>query len=324
MYSKTIALTGAFAALAAAVPMAKRDIVWVTQTEEAVVTVPVTTTVWVDPTEVPQHYGHKHSPKKQTKTVQSTIIVRPSPSAASSQAAPSSYEAPSSSAAPVAPASSSEESSSVYVAPTPSSTYVAPTTSTPVYVAPTTSSSVYVAPTPSSTYVAPTTSSVYVAPTTSSTSVYVAPSTYEAPSSTSAAAPAYSSAAASSGSGVSSGMGASGTSYTGDLTYFAVGLGACGQTSTEQDKMVAISEKIFDSYLSEAGGNPNKNPLCGKSITITGADGSPYTAQIWDRCPGCDEGSLDLPEAFFNTVTYDPATKKSGDGRVKGMKWSFN
>lgn len=312
MFTKTIALAGAFAALAAAVPMAKRDIVWVTQTEEAVVTVPVTTTVWVDPTDAPKHYGHQHSHKKQTKTIQSTVIVRPSPPAASSEAAPSSYEAPSASSAPVAPASSSEESSSVYVAPAPSSTYVAPTTS-----------SVYVAPTTSSVYVAPTTStSVYVAPTTSS--VYVAPSTYEAPASTSAAAPAYSSASSSSGSGVSSGLGASGTSYTGDLTYFAVGLGACGETSTEQDKMVAISEKIFDSYLAEAGGNPNKNPLCGKYVTITGADGSPYKAQIMDRCPGCDEGSLDLPQAFFNTVTTPAGSSTPADGRAKNVKWSFD
>jgi hypothetical protein len=333
MYAKTIAISGALAALAAAVPMAKRDVVWVTQTAVDMVTVPVTTTLWVDPTDVPVHYGHQHSHWTPSHPASSAPSVSAPAAPSSTEAAPSSYETPASSSTEVAPVSTAEtSSSSVYVAPTTSSVYVAPTTSTSVYVAPTTSTSVYVAPTTStsvyvapttstSVYVAPSTTSVYAAPTTSS--VYVAPTTTETPSSTSAAPPAYSSSSSGSGDGVT-GMGAPGTWYEGDLTYFAVGLGACGNTSTEADHMVAVSEKIFDSYLSEAGGNPNNVAICGKYVTITGVDGNPYKAQIMDRCPGCDEGSLDLPETFFNTVTYDPSTKKSGDGRVHNIKWEFD
>lgn len=292
MYTKNVlAVSGALLSVVAAVPMVKRDIVWVTETHEDVVTMPVTTTVWVNPGEtVPTssatHFGHNHRHSKVTSYVESTVTVQPASSstpetsavetsAESSSAAPSSYEAPS-------------------------------------------TSSVYVAPTTSSVYVAPTTSSVYVAPTTSSTSEYVAPtSTYVAPTTTSAAAAATSSAASSSsGSSLSSGMGASGTSYTGDLTYYATGLGACGVTSGYDDHIVAISEAIFDSYSDN--GNPNNNPLCNKQVTITGVDGSDYTATIVDRCTGCAAADLDLSEGFFNTVT------SNGDGRVHNMSWKFD
>lgn len=51
---------------------------------------------------------------------------------------------------------------------------------------------------------------------------------------------------------------------TGDLTYYAPGLDACGWTSSLDDAIVAASYAVFDA----AGGdkpNPNADPLCGKS-----------------------------------------------------------
>merc|ERR1711881_87422 len=165
-YAKNIVATSALVAAVAAVPMAKRDIVWETETHVNIVTVPATTTVWVDasgePVAAPStraHFGHGHHG--------------------------SSAEATTTSAAPVETSSST----SVYVAPTTSSSeYVAPTTSsTSEYVAPTTSStSVYVAPTTSSTseYVAPTTTSMAPVP-----SSYQATSTSAAPASTADSAP---------------------------------------------------------------------------------------------------------------------------------------
>lgn len=285
MYSSSIlAVSGALLSVVAAVPLVKRDILWITETAVDVMTIPVTTTVWVDwspsssssPVEAAatySHFGHHHH-STLTSTVQAAVTV-------------------SSSAAPV-----SESSSSVYVAPTTSSVYVAPTTSS-IYVAPTTIS-VYVAPT--------TTSSVYVAPTTTeAASSYVAPTT-------ASSAPAATSSAAS-GSGLTSGSAAAGTSYTGDLTWYDDGLGACGQTSGPSDSIVAISHVIFDSYPD--GGNPNNNPTCLKQVSITGADGSEYTATVVDRCVGCNEGDLDLSEDFFNIVT------NNGNGRVPGMSWKW-
>ena len=235
MYAKNVFAAGALLSVVAAVPMVKRDVVWVTETDEAVVTVPVTTTVWVNPGEsIPtasasssaSHYGHHRS--HVTTHVQSTVTV--------------------SSAAPASTEESSVESS----APAASS-YVAPTTSTTEEAAPTT---------PSST-------SVYVAPTTSSTSEYVAPtptqtpsSTYAEPSTTSTSAAPAATSSASSGS-ANTGDGAPGTEYTGDLTWYDVGLGACGITSSPSDKIVAIAESLFDEYTPTSGihaGNPNGQP----------------------------------------------------------------
>jgi hypothetical protein len=52
--------------------------------------------------------------------------------------------------------------------------------------------------------------------------------------------------------------------FTGDLTYYSPGLGACGVVSTDNDSIVAISHFLFDAEAD--GTNPNNNPLCGKMI----------------------------------------------------------
>ncbi|KAG9884578.1 hypothetical protein KCU94_g18123, partial [Aureobasidium melanogenum] len=295
-----IAASALFGAIANAAPLNKRDVVWVTEIATDIVTVPVTMTVWanaeetsVSTTTTSSRHGHQFFHSKASTTSTPDAVVSTS----------------SSSSVYVAPTPSS---TSVYVAPTPSTTsiYVAPTTSSEVYVAPTTSTSeVYVAPTTSSVYVAPETTSTYVAPTIESTSVYAAPTT-----STTSSAPA-ATTSASSGSGVSSGMAASGTEYSGDLTWYDIGLGACGETSVDGDHIVAISHVIFDAYST---GNPNTNPLCGKYVTINGKDGQAYQAKVVDRCVGCAEADLDLSHEFFNSVT------SNGDGRVSGMSWTWN
>ncbi|KAK0927981.1 hypothetical protein LTR48_002154 [Friedmanniomyces endolithicus] len=320
MYSKNIFAAGALLSVVAAVPMAKRDIVWVTETDEATVTVPVTTTIWVNAGEsVPatsaaattstvSHFGHHRS--HSTSTVHSTVTVSAIVSSVTSVAAP----ATTSSSVYVAPTT---PSTSVYVAPTTStSVYVAPTTSTSVYVAPTTSTSVYVAPTTStSIYVAPTTStSVYVAPTTS-TSIYVAPntstpaasitlSTYQAAVSTTAAATTAAAAA--------SGTTPSGATYTGDITHYDVGEGSCGWTNSDSEAVVAIPHGMMNN-----GANPNNNPLCGQMITISYA-GATTQAKIVDTCGGCDGAAIDLSPTLFTTVA------PSGDGRVHGVEWWFD
>merc|ERR1712039_764814 len=264
--------------------MAKRDIVWETETHVNIVTVPATTTVWVDasgePVAAPStraHFGHGHHGSSAEATTTSAAPVETS---SSSYEEPSSYKAPSST------------SSSVYVAPT--------TSSTSVYVAPTTSSSEYVAPTTSSTseYVAPTTSSTsdYVAPTT--TSMAPVPSSYQATSTS--AAPA------------STADSAPGTTYTGDITHYSPGLGSCGWTSSSSDAIVAIAHGIMDN-----GANPNNNPLCGQYITIS-YQGSTHQAKVVDTCPGCEDAAIDLSPSLFEAVA------PNGDGRVHGVEWWFN
>lgn len=332
------AASSLFGALVNAAPLNKRDLVWVTKTDVAVVTVPVTMTVWV-PFQNDDRFARQSFTRDVVSTVSSVVVsaststsVYVEPSATSTSAITSNSSALASTSTIASNTStititSSSTSTSVYVAPTTStSEYVAPTTtSTSVYVAPTTTStSVYIAPTTTSStsvYVAPTTStSVYVAPTTSSTSVYVAPTTtststsvYIAPSTTSSsAAAAATTTAASSGSGVA----AAGTTYTGDLTWYDVGLGSCGITSTSSEAIVAVSHTIMDDPQYYTA-NPNNNPLCGRKVSITGVDGTKYTASVVDRCEGCAKADLDLSADFFNLVT------KNGDGRVHNIAWSW-
>ncbi|KAI7002085.1 hypothetical protein KC359_g82 [Hortaea werneckii] len=294
MYAKNLVATSALVAAVAAVPMAKRDIVWETETHVNIVTVPATTTVWVnaagEPVAAPTtraHFGHGHHDHGSSAEA-TTTSAAPVETSSSSYEEPSSYEAPST-------------STSVYVAPTTSSTseYVAPTTSsTSEYVAPTTSStSEYVAPTTSST-------SVYVAPTTSSTSEYVAPTTTSVAPVPSAYEPSSTSAAP-----ASTADSAPGSTYTGDITHYSPGLGSCGWTSSSSDNIVAIAHGIMDN-----GANPNNNPLCGQTITIS-YQGSTHQAKVVDTCPGCEDAAIDLSPSLFEAVA------PNGDGRVHGVEW---
>ncbi|KAI1328392.1 RlpA-like double-psi beta-barrel-protein domain-containing protein-containing protein [Xylariaceae sp. FL0255] len=93
------------------------------------------------------------------------------------------------------------------------------------------------------------------------------------------------------------------TTYTGDLTYYADGLGACGVTNSESDAIVALSEILFDQYT--PNGNPNNNLLCGLQIQIYGNDSTSVVVTVEDRCTACAEYDVDVPEAVFSQIA-DP------------------
>ena len=61
----------------------------------------------------------------------------------------------------------------------------------------------------------------------------------------------------------------SAVAFTGDLTYYSPGLGACGITNNDGDYIAAASHILYDSFPGYAGGNPNNNPVCGRSLTAT-------------------------------------------------------
>ena len=69
--------------------------------------------------------------------------------------------------------------------------------------------------------------------------------------------------------------------YQGDLTYYSPGLGACGVTSSQTDKIVSISHFTFDSL--SKGSNPNANPLCGHKLRAV-RDGRSVDLTVVDRC----------------------------------------
>jgi|SRR5271155_4441824 len=91
---------------------------------------------------------------------------------------------------------------------------------------------------------------------------------------------------------------AHGGPYTGDLTYYATGLGACGITSADGDPIVAVSHIIFDAV--QTGTDPNLNPLCGKMLRVQReVGGRSLDLKVVDRCTGCKARDLDVTEDTF-------------------------
>jgi expansin (peptidoglycan-binding protein) len=86
---------------------------------------------------------------------------------------------------------------------------------------------------------------------------------------------------------------------TGYLTYYAVGLGACGEDDTGRDmsaNIVAMSSEVM-------GFRSNDNPMCGKTIQIyNSANGKVSTGVVRDKCPGCKRGSIDVSQKLFEEL----------------------
>ncbi|KAH9926625.1 barwin-like endoglucanase [Epithele typhae] len=106
-------------------------------------------------------------------------------------------------------------------------------------------------------------------------------------------------------------------SGTGDLTFYAPGLGSCGHTNTDADFVVAIDTATITSFPG-ATANPNLNPMCGRqiSITVPGAAG-PVMATVVDTCFGCARGSIDVSPAVFQQVAALSV------GRISGVSWTL-
>ncbi|KAH0438202.1 hypothetical protein CcaCcLH18_03469 [Colletotrichum camelliae] len=100
--------------------------------------------------------------------------------------------------------------------------------------------------------------------------------------------------------------------YAGVMTWFNPSLGSCGRTNGDNDMIVAISYIT----MGDAGGNPNNNPNCGKTITIS-RGGITKTATIVDKCMGCAEDHIDVSPAVFK------AFADLGAGKIGDVKWSF-
>lgn len=151
-------------------------------------------------------------------------------------------------------------------------------------------------------------SSTYVAPTTSVTTSDAAPTTAQAPVITQAAAATTnrvqattSTAAAAATTAASSGStsdSSSGFMYSGDITWYNIGVGttSCGGTYSDSGLVVAVSSQRMNN-----GANPNANPYCGKKINIF-YKGKVTQAKIADTCWDCSVGDLDLDPSLFRIV----------------------
>jgi len=257
----------------------KRDVVYTTTTEEVWETQWSTTTLWVDPTGAPS----SDSPK-------SAFVG-------------GFFEQHSSSGKPV----------NALAAPTSTSSVAA--SSPELKSVPTTSAT-------TSSIVVPSAEIPTSSPTLPTSSPHVElPSTTAAPATTSAApipspvaqiATSVPAVAVPSAAPVASSGGGGGT-HTGDITYYdiEVGLTSCGLTGSNSQALVALSAADMKN-----GVNPNANPLCGKTINIS-YNGATHSATIYDTCPECASGSLDLTNSLFKAVA------PNGDGRVHGVSWTF-
>ncbi|OTA58814.1 hypothetical protein K449DRAFT_397622 [Hypoxylon sp. EC38] len=93
--------------------------------------------------------------------------------------------------------------------------------------------------------------------------------------------------------------------YSGDITYYTPGLGSCGWTNSESDKVVALSPAQYAE-------DPD---ACGKTIQIH-LDNKTTTAKVVDKCPSCASGSIDVSPTVFQDVA--PLTV----GRLK-IEWDY-
>ncbi|KAI1122162.1 RlpA-like double-psi beta-barrel-protein domain-containing protein-containing protein [Nemania abortiva] len=91
--------------------------------------------------------------------------------------------------------------------------------------------------------------------------------------------------------------------YTGDITYYQPGLGACGETNSDSEAVVAMSPSQYT-------GN------CGKYITIT-KNGKTAKAKVVDKCPSCASGSIDVSSTVFQSLV------DLSVGRTT-VSWSFD
>ncbi|KZV77470.1 hypothetical protein PENSPDRAFT_567867 [Peniophora sp. CONT] len=113
---------------------------------------------------------------------------------------------------------------------------------------------------------------------------------------------------------------ARGSSYlsgtnSGDGTFYATGLGACGITNNDSQYIVAVSQDLFDSYPG-AGANPNANPVCNKKIKAS-YGGKSVTVTVTDRCTGCSLTSLDFSPAAFDKLASESV------GRIHNVEWTW-
>lgn len=273
---------GAFFSLATAVPLQenKRDVVWTTKLDIVYETVWVTTTLpGVAPSpaaQAPAQGGQGHQQTSSTHTV--TVAVSRAPvntEGAASEASPANSPAPTPTAGDqTSPLVHHRHHHHHHQAASPSSTG----DNAPVQSV--------LTPTPVPTH---------------TTSVDSNPTPTQATTTAGNA-------------GGSSPTSPSGSVHTGDITYYAPGLGSCGITNSASDHIVALAA---DMMLPMDPPNPNDNPLCGRSITIS-YGGKTAVATIEDTCPGCSGASLDLTPSLFQI--FEPLAV----GRVSGVEWWYN
>lgn len=104
--------------------------------------------------------------------------------------------------------------------------------------------------------------------------------------------------------------------HTGEITYYDLGLGACGIDSSGEDdssNVVALSHLLM-------GTQSNGNPMCGQTITITNTNtGKSAKAVVKDKCMGCEPEDIDVSKKVYKELFGGSLQS----GRMPA-KWSFD
>lgn len=98
--------------------------------------------------------------------------------------------------------------------------------------------------------------------------------------------------------------------FSGEGTYYDVGLGSCGDVNSNGEMVAALNAPQMQN-----GPNPNHNPTCGRKAVVHGPLGS-VTVTIVDTCPPCKWGDVDLSPSAFDKIA------KREQGRVP-ISWSW-
>lgn len=134
---------------------------------------------------------------------------------------------------------------------------------------------------------------------TSTSSTATAPTSQQQAPTTSAATTSSPTAPSTTSDGSASSSEPSGSTQSGEGTYYDPDMGSCGEKSSADDLIVALSHSLYDEYT--PNGNPNKNSLCGKKIRAS-YEGKSVDVKVVDRCVGCAKNDLDLSPAAFSKI----------------------
>ncbi|KAF8470353.1 RlpA-like double-psi beta-barrel-protein domain-containing protein-containing protein [Gautieria morchelliformis] len=99
--------------------------------------------------------------------------------------------------------------------------------------------------------------------------------------------------------------------HSGDATFFRPAVGACGDTNTVSDLVVAVSFEFFHSF----GPQTNGNPICDRRIQATAPGGKTVTVTVKDKCAACAHFDLDMSPAAFDQLADRSV------GRIHAVKW---
>ncbi|OAD08595.1 hypothetical protein MUCCIDRAFT_134035, partial [Mucor lusitanicus CBS 277.49] len=78
----------------------------------------------------------------------------------------------------------------------------------------------------------------------------------------------------------------------GGATYYAVGLGSCGENNSDTEMVAALSTSLMGGHNSD---------LCGKYINVKSGSAS-VTVKVVDSCPACSEDDIDMSKAAFKQL----------------------